>query len=64
MYVPPEILAFATVDCFTQLEGEVDKPGDLYGVWFLETFLDVDGVGDAPDCRRKDDPSLHVTWAK
>ena len=56
----PEIFAFAHVDWFAQLEGQLDPIGDLPGVRPLETFLDENGVDETPNCGRKDDPGLHI----
>jgi hypothetical protein len=45
----PNVLSFADVHGFTQLDGKLGHAGNLYGVGVLETLLDEDGVGYAPN---------------
>ena len=63
MDVRPDVLAFADIDGFAQLDSHLDPVGDLEGVRFLETLLDEGVVGKAPDRGRKDDPGPHIPCA-
>ena len=64
MYVRPEILAFTNVGCFSQLQRQLDPGRDLLGVSLLKTFLDEDIIDNAPNCGRKDDPCLHISYGE
>lgn len=58
----PDVLAFTYVDSFAQLDGQLDHTRDLYGPGVLETLLDEDIVGKAPNCGRKDDPGPCIPY--
>jgi hypothetical protein len=49
VHVGPNVLAFTNVHSFAQLDGKLDRAGDLYGVGLLETFLDEDSVDNTPN---------------
>jgi len=58
--VRPDVLAFTDVDGFAQLDGQFDRTRDLLGLGVLETFLDKDVVGTAPNDGREDDPGPRI----
>ena len=45
----PNVLSFTDIHGFAQLDGKLGYARNLYGVGVLETLLDEDGVGDAPN---------------
>ena len=49
VHVRPDVLAFTNVDGLAQVDSQFDRTGDLLGQRVLETFLDEDGVGAAPN---------------
>jgi len=44
VHVWPDILSFANVDCFAQIDSKCDHTGDLLGLGVLETFHDEDVI--------------------
>lgn len=64
LYVRPDVHAFAGVNRFAQLEGQHGYARNLLGIRSLETRLDEDVVCEAPDCGRKDDPGLRISYTK
>ena len=62
VHVRPDVLAFADVDGFAQADGQFDHAGDLLGLGVLETFLDEDVVGKAPNRGRKNDPGPGIPY--
>ena len=62
MHVRPDVLSIADVDGFAQIDSKFDYAGDLLGLGVLETFLDEDVIGKAPDRGREDDPGPRIPY--
>jgi len=60
VHVRPDVLSFADVDGFAQIDSQFDYAGDLLGLGVLETFLDENVVGKAPNRGREDDPGPRI----
>jgi len=64
MNVRPDVLAFADVDGFAQLDSQPYSVGDLLGVGLLETFPDENVVGKAPNRRGKNNPGPRISYMR